>query len=109
MAKKIAYDETSVVRALSKKNSIQVNTVNTTIEVLKNSTDVGNGSWGKIDYLCKVHGYVVIFTEKLSNKFTPKKVADEEDSSINSKTAKREAKFNMATMAKNAMKRVKNK
>lgn len=109
MAKKIAYDETSVVRSLSKKGSIQVNPVNMTIKVLKNSTDVGNGSWGKIDYLRKVHGYVVLFTTKLSKKSTPKKVADEEDGSINSKTAKREAKFNMATMAKNAMKRVKNK
>lgn len=109
MAKKIAYDETSVVRSLSKKSSIQINPVNKTIEVLKNSTDVGNGSWGKIDYLSKVHGYVVIFTTKLSKKSTPKKLTDEEDSSINSKTAKREAKFNMATMAKNAMKRVKNK
>ena len=109
MAKKIAYDETSVVRALSKKSSIQVNPINMTIEVLRNSTDVGNGSWGKIDYLCKVHGYVVLFTTKLSKKSTPKKVADEEGDGINSKTAKREAKFNMATMAKNAMKRVKNK
>ena len=109
MAKKIAYDETSVVRSLSKKGSIQVNPVNMTIEVLKNSTDVGNGSWGKIDYLRKVHGYVVIFRAKLNKKSTPKKIADEEDGNINSKTAKREAKFNMATMAKNAMKRVKNK
>lgn len=109
MAKKIAYDETSVVRSLSKKASIQVNPVNMSIEVLKNSTDVGNGSWGKIDYLRKVHGYVVIFRAKLNKKSTPNKVTDEEDGSINSKTAKREAKFNMATMAKNAMKRVKNK
>ena len=109
MAKKIAYDETSVVRSLSKKASIQVNPVNMSIEVLKNSTDVGNGSLGKIDYLRKVHGYVVFFTNKLSKKSTTKKVTDEEDGSINSKTTKREAKFNMATMAKNAMKRVKNK
>ena len=109
MAKKIAYDETSVIRSLSKKGSIQVNPVNMTVEVLKNSTDVGNGSWGKIDYLRKVHGYVVIFTNKLSKKATPKKTSDDEESGINSKTAKREAKFNMAAMAKNAMRKAKSK
>lgn len=109
MAKKIAYDETSVIRSLSKKSSIQVNPVNMTIEVIKNSTDVGNGSWGKIDYLRKVHGYVVVFTTKLSKKATPKKTSDDEDNSVNSKTAKREAKFNMAAMAKNAMRKAKSK
>lgn len=109
MAKKIAYDETSVIRSLSKKGSIQINPVNMTIEVLKNNTDIGNGSWGKIDYLRKVHGYVVIFANELSKKVTPKKTSDDEESSINSKTAKREAKFNMATMAKNAMRKAKSK
>lgn len=103
------YDEASVIRSLSKKNSIQINPVNMTIEVVKDSTDVGNGSWGKIDYLQKVHGYVVIFTAKLRNKVTPTKTFDDEDSGINSKTAKREAKFNMAAMAKNAMRKAKTK
>lgn len=109
MAKKIAYDETSVIRSLSKKSSIQVNPVNMTIEVIKNSTNIGNGSWGKIDYLQKIHGYVVVFTTKLSKKVTPKRTSDDEESSINSKTAKREAKFNMAAMAKNAMRKAKSK
>ena len=109
MAKKIAYDETSVIRSLSKKGSIQINPVNMTVKVLKNSTDVGNGSWGKIDYLRKVHGYVVIFADKLSKKVTSKKTSDDEESGINSKTAKREAKFNMAAMAKNAMRKAKSK
>lgn len=109
MAKKIAYDETSVIRSLSKKGSIQINPVNMTIKVLKNSTDVGNGSWGKIDYLRKVHGYVVTFTTKLNKKVTLNRTSDYENSSINSKTAKREAKFNMAAMAKNAMRKAKTK
>lgn len=109
MSKKIAYDETSVVRSLSKKSSIQINSVDKTIEVLKNSTDVGNGSWGKIDYLRKIHGYVVLFTNILSKKITPKKTIDDEYNNINSKTAKREAKFNMAIMAKNAMRKAKSK
>lgn len=109
MAKKIAYDETSVIRSLSKKGSIQINPVNMTIKVLKNSIDVGNGSWGKIDYLRKVHGYVVLFADKLNKKVISKKTFDDEESGINSKTAKREAKFNMAAMAKNAMRKAKSK
>lgn len=109
MAKKIAYDETSVVRSLSKKGSIQINTGSKTVKVVRDNTEVGNSSWGKIDYLRKVHGYVVTFTTKLSKKVTSNRTSNYEDSSINSKTAKREAKFNMAAMAKNAMRKAKTK
>lgn len=103
------YDETSVVRSLSKKGSIQINTVDKTIQVVKNSTDVGNASWGKIDYLGKVHGYVVCFVKNLSKKPTPKKTIEDDDTDINTKTSKREAKLNMANMAKAAMKKAKSK
>ena len=109
MSKKRNYDEASVINSISKKNSVQVNTVDHIIEIIKNSTDVGNGTWGKIDYLCKVHGYVISFTTKLSKKPTPKKTTDEDVDNINSKTAKREAKLNMAAMVKSTMRRVKTK
>jgi hypothetical protein len=108
MAKKRAYDETSVIRSLSKKNSIRVNTVEKVVEVMKGASDVGNGSWGKIDYLHKVHGYVYVFVTSLGKK----KVNNIDDNSVNignNKTAKREAKFNMATMSKNAMRKAKTK
>lgn len=108
MAKKRAYDETSVIRSLSKKNSIRVNTVEKVVEVMKGASDVGNGSWGKIDYLHKVHGYVYVFVDSLGKK----RVNNTDDDSVdvgNSKTAKREAKFNMATMSKNAMRKAKTK
>lgn len=108
MAKKRAYDETSVVRSLSKKSSINVNIINKTVEIVKNSTDIGNGSWGKIDYLHKVHGYVPVFVTSIGKK----KVNNTDDDSVNignNKTAKREAKFNMATMSKNAMRKAKTK
>lgn len=108
MAKKRAYDETSVIRSLSKKNSIRVNTVEKVVEVMKGASDVGNGSWGKIDYLHKVHGYVYVFVTSLGKK----KVNNTDDDSVNidnNKTAKREAKFNMATMSKNAMRKAKTK
>ena len=108
MAKKNAYDETSVVRSLSKKSSINVNTVNKTVEIVKNSTDIGNGSWGKIDYLHKVHGYIPVFVSSINKK----KINNTDDDTVNvgnNKTAKREAKFNMAAMSKNAMRKAKNK
>jgi hypothetical protein len=108
MAKKRAYDETSVIRSLSKKNSIRVNTVEKVVEVMKGASDVGNGSWGKIDYLHKVHGYVYVFVTSLGKK----KVNNIDDDSVNignNKTAKRETKFNMATMSKNAMRKAKTK
>lgn len=100
------YDEASVIRSLSRKSSIKINSIEKTIEVVKNNTDVGIGSWGKIDYLTKVHGYVVLFVKALKNK--PAKNLDNDNyNGRSNKTAKREAKFNMAAMAKSAMKKVK--
>lgn len=100
------YDEASVIRSLSRKSSIKINSIEKTIEVVKNNTEVGIGSWGKIDYLTKVHGYIVLFVKALKNK--PAKNLDNDNYNERSnKTAKREAKFNMAAMAKSAMKKAK--
>lgn len=104
MAKK-SYDETSVIRTISKK-SVHVDSINKTIEVLKDNTDVGKGTWGKIDYLCKVHGYHYIITSTIRTNFSKRKSkSNDEDNNINVKTAKRERKLNMAAMTKAAMKR----
>lgn len=107
--KKRNYDEASVVRSLSKKNSIYVDTVNHVVEVMKDSTDVGNGSWGKIDYLCKIHKYIVCFTAKLIKKPFINKDFNDDEIKTNSKVSKREAKLNMAAMIKSTMRRVKTK
>lgn len=56
--KKRNYDEVSVVKDLNKKKSCTVG--NKTISIDENHTDLGNTSWGKIDYLCKVHQYSYI-------------------------------------------------
>lgn len=98
------YDEVSVVRVLNRKSSITIKQ-NKTINVVKNATDIGNSSWGKIDYLCKVHDYIVVFVE--NNNKQKSKLNDEDV--INSKIAKREAKINIVSIAKNAMKNVKYK
>lgn len=107
--KKKNYDEASVIRCLSKKNDIKIDTMTKTIEVVKNTTELGNGSWGKIDYLHKVHGYVYCFVSHLTGKYLPKKTTSDETSGISGKAAKRENKLNMAAMAKSAMRKAKTK
>ena len=109
MAKKKVYDEVSVVRALSKKSSIYVNTVEKRIDIVKNNTELGNGSWGKIDYLTHVHGYVPVFVSNISARKSIKKVIETDTDNTRSKSSKREAKLNMAAMTKAAMKKVKTK
>lgn len=109
MTKKKVYDEVSVVRALSKKASVYINTVEKRIDIVKNNTELGNGSWGKIDYLTHVHGYVPVFVTSISSRKSVKKVTDTDTDNVRSKASKREAKLNMAAMSKAAMKRVKTK
>lgn len=98
------YNEVDAVKALNKKNGISINKVGKAITIDKTNNNLGNGSWGKIDYLIKVHGYVVVFTTELGKK---KKPVDDDTNNTNSKTAKREAKLNMVAMTKAAMKKVK--
>lgn len=99
------YDEASVIRTILKKKCITIDSMRKVITVNRANQDAGNGTWGKIDYLCKCHGYVYMFT----NKVTGKAAKEENINDINTKTAKRERKLNMANMSKQAMKRVANK
>lgn len=100
------YDEASVIRSLSQKRSISIDSHAKVIQVQKENTEVGNKSWGKIDYLCKCHGYIYIFTNTPKAK-TNINITNEQ--AINSKTAKREKKLNMAAMSKAAMKKARTK
>lgn len=100
------YDEVSVIRAISRKSSVSVNSQVKVIQVIKDAIDVGIGTWGKIDYLCKVHKYRYIFVTHLSNKNVSKFKNDEEVKIGSNKTTKREAKLNMVKMSKEAMKKV---
>ena len=108
-----SYDEVSVVRTLYRKSSIRITTNGrqNLIEILKDAIDVGNGSWGKIDFLIKCCGYICLSVDKLQSKASRmlNTKEDGDNTSITSKAAKRERKLNMATMAKTAMKRVKTK
>lgn len=101
--KKKNYDEAKVVRIISKKRDIRVDGIRKTIEVVKGSTEVGNGSWGKIDYLCHVHGYIVLFVKAINRaSIVPK----DDEQEIITRHSKRD-RFSMAAMSKAAMKRVK--
>lgn len=99
------YDEASVVRVLSRKKAIRINYTTKTISVDRTSTEVGNGSWGKIDYLVHYCGYVQVFT---NSSVGTKNITDQTDTR-NTKTIKREKKLNMAAMTKAAMKKAKTK
>ena len=62
MARKQKHTLDGVLRSLSKKNDVRIDERLKTIEILepdaKNAKqDLGNGSWGKIDYLTNVHHY----------------------------------------------------
>lgn len=61
--RKKTYDEVSVVKALNKKRDVKVSQYDKKIEVTIGTTDCGNGTWGKIDYLVHYHGYVQLWVK----------------------------------------------
>lgn len=65
MAKK-PYDEVNVVRILNKNRGIEVKSK--MILVDENSVTVGNGTWGKIDYLCRHCGYSYTIQSRFNAK-----------------------------------------
>ena len=96
------YDEASVVRALNKKQGCSVSSVNKVITIDKSADSLGNNSWGKIDFLVNYCKYVYVFTASSIRKI----VVQEEKEKL-TKSIKRENKFNMVNMTKNAMKKAK--
>lgn len=98
------YDEKSVVRELGKKASVRINVVTKTINITRGYNDLGNSSWGKIDYLCKVHDYTYGFSGDKNAKKKPINIFDDDNVNKPSKVAKRERKLNMAANTKATMK-----
>ena len=98
---KAKHDETSAIRSLSKINGVSVNRVDRSITVAHDGHGAGNGSWGRIDYLCKVCGYVLLRGNPgRSNVFIPND-EDKDTKRIARKSSSK--KLNMATMTKGAM------
>lgn len=84
--RKKTYDEVSVVKALNRKRDVKVYYYDKRIEVTIGTTECGNGTWGKIDYLVHYCGYVQLWVKpKGINVIKVEKVAS-------AKTTKRQKK-----------------
>ncbi len=73
--RKKTYDEVSVVKALNKKRDVKVYYYDKRIEVTIGTTECGNGTWGKIDYLVHYCGYVQLWVKQQANAANVEKVA----------------------------------
>ena len=70
MARKHNVDE--VTRSLSRKKDCKVNIAAKTIQILKStasghSGDLGNGSWGKVDFLVNYGGFTLNMVSKFES------------------------------------------
>ena len=82
------YDEATCVKELNKKASCEV--VGSVINILIGATDLGNGSWGKIDFLRRYCDYRQIFVKELSKLTKKVRIAsDVEDTEVTPKRRKK--------------------
>lgn len=82
------YDEATCIRELNKKTSCEI--VGSVINVLIGATDLGNGSWGKVDFLRRYCGYRQIFVKELPKLIKKTRIIrDSDDTEINSKRRKK--------------------
>lgn len=98
------YTENSVLRILNKFRNIEVNSNTKTIYIVKNTTEIGNGTYGKIDYLIKVHGYKTAFVNQLTKRNRLIATKHEREDTDIYKGNKRD-KINMAAMVRATMKK----
>lgn len=102
--KKKNYDEVSVIRSITKKADVSVDYVNKIIQVKEDSNEVGNGTWGKIDYLCHYCGYIYVRPKTINNrKIINREFGDDNDI----KTFKKERKQLKLDMVKSTKKLMK--
>lgn len=102
--KKKNYDEVSVIRSITKKVDISIDYVNKIVQVKKDSNEVGNGTWGKIDYLCHYCGYSYIISKTINNN---RKIINREFDDNDRKTSKKERKQLKLDMVKSTKKLMK--
>lgn len=81
------HDEVNVLRSLGRNKEVSVNTVNKTVTVSRDAQGVGNGTWGKIDYLVHYCGYTQLFNDKSIKRGT-----NAETKVISNKKEKQETK-----------------
>ena len=103
--KKKNYDEVSVIRSITKKADISVDYSNKIVQVKKDSNEVGNGTWGKIDYLCHYCGYSYIISKTINNrKIINREFGNDDDRKI-SKKERKQLKLDMVKFTKKIMKK----
>ena len=91
MAKK-NYDEASVLRSIS--NRVGIDYANHILRVNPDHPGIGNGTWGKIDYLCHYCGWYWIKSKDIKININKN----------NTPTHKRDDKKNQDTMKKSRKK-----
>ena len=103
------HDEVNVLRSLGRNKEVSVNTVNKTVTVSRDAQNVGNGTWGKIDYLVHYCGYTQLFTNDKNVKHS----TNAETKVISNKKEKQEtkqaAKLKLAKEVKQVFKKKLNK
>lgn len=101
------YDEVSVIRSITKKADISVDYVNKVVRVKKDSNEVGNGTWGKIDYLCHYCGYSYVISKIINSnrKVINREFGDDNDRKISKKEGK-QLKLDMVKSTKKIMKKI---
>ena len=102
------YDETSVLRNLARRKGINIDYSAKVIKVSNSATDVGNSTWGKIDFLTNYCGWFAR-VDKTAIKKQKNITIDSEIPESNTKTNKRENKINLTKQVKNIMKNLKHK
>lgn len=100
------YDEVSVIRSITKKADIFVDYTNKVVQVKKDSNEVGNGTWGKIDYLCHYCGYSYIISKTINSnrKVINREFGNDDDRKI-SKKERKQLKLDMVKSTKKLMKK----
>lgn len=101
------HDEASVIRSLMKKRGeIKVDAITKTIEVVKNASNVGIRTWGKIDYLVHYCGYHQIFVISVGRTTAMDSIRNEFVATVatNNKKQKQEAKLDIARSTKKILK-----
>lgn len=103
--KKKNYDEVSVIKNITKKADVSVDYVNKIIQVKEDSNEVGNGTWGKIDYLCHYCGYIYVRPKTINNrKIINREFGDDNDRKT-SKKERKQLKLDMVKSTKKLMKK----
>lgn len=105
MAKK-PYTERDVINSIRRNQDISIDTVNKTINILINSTNIGNSTYGKIDYLVKVHDYIVVRVNHIKT-FRYNRPKNDNNDNVNYKMNNHRDKLNIPKIVKNTMRKVK--